>query len=106
MSSFSSSASHTRSLTLSSSSRSDTQAVQPPQGEPEYLPDMVEDMHLGEDIDDISKYEVWNRFLRVPLQIPNLEPELSVGHLKSEPSALSLSLSLSLSVPSLSPHSR
>jgi hypothetical protein len=45
---------------------------------------MVEDLHLVEDIDDISKYEVWNRFLRVPLQIPNLDREPGIGHLKSE----------------------
>jgi hypothetical protein len=64
---------------------SDTQAVQPPQGEPEYLPDMVEDMHIGEEsFEDLSKYDVWNRFLRVPLEVPNLEPELGEAHLKSE----------------------
>lgn len=64
---------------------SDTQAVQPPQGEPEYLPDMVEDMHIGEEgFEDLTKYDVWNRFLRVPLEVPDLEPELGEAHLKSE----------------------
>lgn len=43
---------------------------------------MVQDIDIEEDFEDLSKYEVWNRFLRVPLQIPHLEPELGDGHLK------------------------
>lgn len=43
---------------------------------------MVEDMDIGEEFEDLTKSEAWNRFLRVPLEIPNLEPELGEGHLK------------------------
>jgi hypothetical protein len=45
---------------------------------------MVEDLHVGEEgFEDLTKYDVWNRFLRVPLEVPNLEPELGEAHLKS-----------------------
>mmetsp|Transcript_20051 Transcript_20051/g.28807 ORF Transcript_20051/g.28807 Transcript_20051/m.28807 type:complete len:502 (-) Transcript_20051:25-1530(-) len=53
--------------------RNDTQAVQPFQGEPEYLKGLIDDMHIGCDF-DVSNHEAWDKFLLVPLQKPEPDP--------------------------------
>lgn len=53
--------------------KNDTQAVQPAQGEPEYLSDMIDDMDINADI-DIHSHEAWDQFLTVPVAVPEADP--------------------------------
>lgn len=61
---------------------SDTQAVQPPQGEPEFLPDMVESVDINCDF-DVSKHDAWNKFLLVTPEWPD-EEEKAPDHINCE----------------------
>lgn len=65
---------------MSPVARSDTKAVQPPQGEPAYLPDMVESVDINCGF-DVSQHEAWRQLLLVDPQIPD-EDEKPPDHIK------------------------